>query len=105
MSLSLLLFKLHTNTVENHNQNIPGLPKLIGRTLNILKNHSSHNSSKKTLSRVSIRKLSELACLAVVSVFFKTSGASTKDARDKKEQNKYEPVPIGGTNIKVPQPK
>lgn len=37
MSLSLLLFRLHTNTVESHSQNTPGLPKLIGKTLNILR--------------------------------------------------------------------
>lgn len=37
MSLSLLLFRLHTNTVESHSQNTPGLHKLIGKTLNILR--------------------------------------------------------------------
>ena len=33
MSLSLLLFRLYTNTVENHSQNTPGLPKILGKTL------------------------------------------------------------------------
>ena len=88
MSLSLLLFRLHTNTVENHNQNTLGLPKLIGRTLNTLRIIVVIILRKKTLSWVSIRKLSELACVAAVSVFFRPSGASTKDARDKKEQKK-----------------
>ena len=31
--LSLLLFRLHTNTVENHSQDTPGLLKILGRTL------------------------------------------------------------------------
>ena len=31
ISLSLLLVRLHTNTVENHGQNTPGLPKILGR--------------------------------------------------------------------------
>ena len=88
MSLSLLLFRLHTNTVENHNQNIPSLPKLIGRTLNTLRIIVVIILRKKLFSWVLMRKLSELACVAVVSLFFKTSGASTKDARDKKGQNK-----------------
>ena len=83
-----MLFRLHTNTVENHNQNTPGLPKLIGRTLNTLRIIVVIILRKKLFSWVSIRKLSELACAAVVSVFFKTSGASMKDARDKKEQKK-----------------
>ena len=88
MSLSLLLFRLHTNTVENHNQNTLGLPKLIGRTLNTLRIIVVIILRKKLFSWVLMRKLSELACVAVVFLFFKTSGASTKDARDKKGQNK-----------------
>ena len=31
--LSLLLFRLHTNTVENHSQGTPWLLKILGRTL------------------------------------------------------------------------
>ena len=88
MSLSLLLFRLHTNTVENHNQNIPGLPKLIGRTLNILRIIVVIILRKNLFSWVLMRKLSELACVEVVSLFFGPGGASTKDARDKKEQKK-----------------
>ena len=33
MSLSLLLFRLYTNTVKNHSQNTHGLPEILGKTL------------------------------------------------------------------------